>query len=86
METVLQIALVVDLCKATNVAEMEGYETYGEVTEDMSWQEAQKRCKGITFDPSGNITKIDLSGLGLTGKTHTAAHYQHININKRAKR
>ena len=81
---VLQIAFLVDLCKATNISKIPGYETYGEVTEDMSWKEAQKRCKGITFDPSGNITKIDLYNMGLKGKTHTAAHYN--NINKRAKR
>jgi hypothetical protein len=76
---VLQIAFLVDLCKATNISKIRGHQTFAEVTGDMSWKEAQKRCKGITFDPSGNITKIELANKGLTGKTHTAAHYININ-------
>ena len=76
MEALLTIAILVDLRESTDIAKKKGYEAYAEVTEDMSWQEARKRCKGITFDDSGNITKMKLNGLGLTGKqTRTASFH-----------
>lgn len=71
MEALLTIAILVDLRESTDIAKKKGFEAYAEVTEDMSWQEARKRCKGITFDDNGNITKIQLNNLGLTGKHNT---------------
>ena len=62
------LVFLVELARLTDVAKKRGYEDWLKVSDGMDWKEAQAWCKGVTFDGAGEITKIELSGLGISGK------------------
>ena len=85
MEVVLlQVTFLVAFKRATNIAELKGYEDWDKVKDGMSCKEAAACCKGVTFDGDGYITHLEFIDLGLKGKGKAKQHINTERLHKRA--